>query len=183
MAEFVMKHLLAKAGRGDVSAESAALHSDELGSDIHSGTRRVLTRHGIPFEPRRAWLLDAAKASEYDLIVGMDSYNMADLRRLVYPDDRPKLHRMLEFAGVARDVADPWYTGDFDATYADVESGCAAILRLLDGNAPKCAKSRLQSVGNFGILSTPFWKSKEKNIHADNQSVDSQGTPSSCNSF
>ena len=131
MAEFVMKDMLAKAGRRDVVVESAALHTDELGNDIHRGTRRELERHGVPFTPRRAWLLDAEKASEYDLIVGMDSYNMADLRRLVHPADRPKLHRLLDFAGIARDVADPWYTGNFDETYDDVTAGCSALLRRL----------------------------------------------------
>ena len=131
MAEFVMKDMLAKAGRTDVAVESAALHTDELGNDIHRGTRRELERHGIPFSPRRAWLLDAAKASEYDLVVGMDSYNMADLRRLVYPADRPKLRRLLDFAGIARDVADPWYTGDYATAYADIREGCEALLRAL----------------------------------------------------
>ena len=130
-----MKDLLRKAGRDDVVVESAALHTDELGNDIHRGTRRELERHGIPFSPRRAWLLDAAKASEYDLIVGMDSYNMADLRRLVYPTDRQKLHRLLDFAGIARDVADPWYTGNFDETYDDITAGCAALLRRLAAEA------------------------------------------------
>ena len=131
MAEFVMKDLLRKAGREGVEVASAALHTDELGSDIHRGTRRELERHGIPFSPRRAWLLDAATASEYDLIVGMDAYNMADLRRLVYPVDIPKVRRLLDFAGVDRDVADPWYTGNFDETYADVVAGCTSILKLL----------------------------------------------------
>ena len=70
-------------------------------------------------------------AAEYDLIIGMDSYNMADLRRLVFPDDRPKLRKLLELTGNGRDVADPWYTGDFAATYADVWSGCAKLLELL----------------------------------------------------
>ena len=133
MAEFVMKDLLAKAGRTDIAVESAALHTDELGNDIHRGTKRELERHGIPFSTRRAWLLDAAKASEYDLIVGMDSYNMADLRRLVYPADRPKLRLLLDFAGIDRDIADPWYTGNFDETYADIAVGCAALLRHLEG--------------------------------------------------
>ena len=126
-----MKDLLRRAGRDDVVVESAALHTDELGSDIHRGTRRELERHGIPFSPRRAWLLDAAKAAEYDLIVGMDAYNMADMRRLVYPDDLPKVRRLLDFAGVSRDVADPWYTGNFDETYADVVAGCTALLQSL----------------------------------------------------
>jgi len=123
-----MKDMLAKAGRSDVIVESAALHTDEIGNDIHRGTRRELERHGVPFSPRRAWLLTAAKASEYDMIVGMDSANMSDLRRLVGPSDRPKLRKLLDFAGVGRDVADPWYTGEFGVTYADVEAGCRALM-------------------------------------------------------
>ena len=127
-----MKDLLTKAGRMNVAVESAALHTDELGNDIHRGTRRELERHGVPFSPRRAWLLDAAKASEYDLIVGMDGYNMADLRRLVFPDDRPKLRKLLTYAGLDRDVADPWYTGNFEETYADVILGCTRLLESLE---------------------------------------------------
>ena len=132
MAEFVMKDLLEKAGRHDVVVESAALHTDELGNDIHYGTRRELDRHGTPHTPRAAWLLSAAKASEYDLIVGMDGYNMADLRRLVSPDDRPKLRKLLTYAGLDRDVADPWYTGNFEETYADVILGCTRLLESLE---------------------------------------------------
>ena len=130
MAEFVMKDMLAKAGRNDIVVESAALHTDEIGSDVHYGTRRELSRHGIPFSPRRAWLLTAKKASEYDLIIGMDDANMRDLRRLVDPSDVPKLRKLLDFAGIDRDVADPWYTGDFEATYADVVAGSSALIRM-----------------------------------------------------
>ena len=128
MAEFVMKSLLAEAGLDGVAVESAALHTDEIGNDIHWGTRRELERHGVPFTPRAAWLLTAAKAAEFDLIIGMDRYNMADLRRLVHPADMPKLRKLLEFAGIPRDVADPWYTGNFDETYSDIVTGCRAIL-------------------------------------------------------
>ncbi len=126
-----MKDLLAKAGRGDIFIESAALHTDEIGSDIHYGTRAVLTQKGVPFASRRAWLLTAEKAKEYDLLIGMDAYNRADLMRLVYPEDRAKVHTLLEFAGSARDIADPWYTGNFDVTYADVLEGCTALLKKL----------------------------------------------------
>ena len=90
MAEFVMKELVRRAGRDDIVVESAALHTDEIGNDIHYGTRRKLLAEGIPFAPRRAWLLNAAKAREYDLLIGMDDYNMADLRRLVFPEDAGK---------------------------------------------------------------------------------------------
>lgn len=128
MAEFVMKKLVADAGRDDIRVESAALHTDEIGSDIHYGTRAKLKEKGIPFTPRAAWLLTAAKAKEYDLLIGMDSYNIADLKRLVFPEDLPKVHSLLSFAGSGRSIADPWYTGNFDETYEDVLAGCKALL-------------------------------------------------------
>ena len=123
MAEFVMKDLLEKAGRHDVVVESAALHTDELGHDIHRGTRRELDRHSIPHTPRAAWL--------------MDGYNMADLRRLVFPDDRSKLRKLLTYAGLDRDVADPWYTGNFEETYADVILGCTRLLESIEKEETK----------------------------------------------
>ena len=129
MAEFVMKDLLAKAGRDDVVVESAALHTDEIGSDTHRGTRAVLAKKGVPFSVRRAWLVDAAKASSYDYLVAMDDYNVADLKRLVYPSDLPKIRKLLSFAGKTRDIADPWYTGDFEITYLDVLEGCMALMK------------------------------------------------------
>ena len=124
-----MKDMLAKAGCDDVVVESAALHTDEIGNDIHYGTKRELLRHGIPFAPRRAWLLSSSKLREYDLVVGMDGANMRDLRQLADASDAHKLRRLLDFAGIDRDVADPWYTGDFEETYADVVAGCSALLR------------------------------------------------------
>ena len=126
-----MKDLLRKAGRTDIEVESAALHTDELGNDIHCGTRRELEKHSIPFAPRSAWLLSAAKAAEYDLLVGCDAYNKADLNRLVYPRDRPKIRLLLEFAGKSRGISDPWYTGNFEETYADVVEGCEALFKTL----------------------------------------------------
>ena len=132
MAEFVMKDLLRKAGRRDVSVESAALHTDEIGNDIHRGTRAKLREMGVATTPRQAWLLTAAKAREYDLLIGMDRYNLADLRHLVYPEDLGKVKLLLDYTGECRDVADPWYTGDFDATWEDVLAGCTAILKSLD---------------------------------------------------
>ncbi len=131
MAEFVMKDLLRKAGRDDVTVASAALHTDEIGHDMHRGTRAELTRRGIPFEPRAAWLLTPERAHGYDLIIGMDGMNMADLPHSVYPSDIRKLRKLLEFAGSPRDIADPWYTGDFAQTYEDVETGCKALLAML----------------------------------------------------
>lgn len=131
MAEFVMRELVRRAGRDDIEVASAALHTDEIGNDIHYGTRRKLQVEGIPFASRRAWLLNAAKAKEYDLLIGMDDYNIADLRRLVFPEDAGKIKKLLSFAGSERDIADPWYTGNFDQTYADILEGCTALLESL----------------------------------------------------
>ena len=131
MAEFVMKKLAAEAGRDDLLVESAALHTDEIGNDIHHGTRAKLREHGVPFAPRAAWLLTAAKAKAYDLLIGMDAANVADLRRLVGPDDKGKVRLLLSSAGLDRAIDDPWYTGDFDATYRDVLMGCTALLESL----------------------------------------------------
>ena len=134
MAEFVMKDLVAKAGLEGVEVDSAAMHNDAIGCDIHGGTRRKLIAEGVPFTRRAAWRLTAEKAREYDLIIGMDSYNMSDLRRLLRPEDLPKVHLLLEFAGVRRDIADPWYTGNFDETYSDIVEGCSALVGKLSSN-------------------------------------------------
>ncbi len=131
MAEMVMKHLVQQAGRDDIVVDSAALHTDAIGCNIHRGTRTVLLAKGIPFDRRKAWLITAAVAHEYDYLIGMDAYNRADLKRLVYPEDLPKVYTLLEFAGSPRDIADPWYTGDFELTYQDVLEGCAALLKSL----------------------------------------------------
>lgn len=131
MAEFVMKDLLRKAGRTDVVVESAALHTDAIGCDIHWGTRKKLQEMGIPFTPREAWMLTSQKAHEYDLLIGMDDYNIADLTRRVAPEDRAKIKTLLSYAGSTRPIADPWYTRNFDETYNDVLEGCTALLKTI----------------------------------------------------
>lgn len=90
MAEFVMKDMLRHAGIEDVDVESAALHTDEIGGDIHPGTKRKLRQEGIPFGHRAAWLLTAAKARRYDMIIGMDAHNRRDLQRLLPADEQHK---------------------------------------------------------------------------------------------
>ena len=135
MAEFVMKQLVREAGLSDeISVASKALHRDELGSDTHRGTREVLRAHGIPFSKRSATLMTAADYSAYDCIIGMDTENMRDLARLTGGDPQHKVHRFLSYIGEERDVADPWYTGNFEVTYRDVNAGCRALLRELTKN-------------------------------------------------
>ncbi len=131
MAQFVMAELLRQAGREGILTESAALHTDELGNDIHCGTRQALREHNIPFTPRRAWLLDAERAVQYDLILGMDHANLRDLKRLLPPEEHHKIHLLLDWAPRPRDITDPWYTGDFQETYRDVLEGCQTLLDTL----------------------------------------------------
>ena len=132
MAEFVMKHLVREAGLADnILVESKALHRDEIGRDTHRGTREVLHAHNIPFSKRRATLMSAADYSAFDIIIGMDTENMNDLDRLTGGDPDGKVRRLLSYIGEERDVADPWYTGNFEVTYRDVNAGCRALLREL----------------------------------------------------
>lgn len=132
MAEFVMKELVRRAGLQDqIMVASAACHRDELGSDTHPGTKAQLRKKGIPFTPRRARLITPQDYETYDLIIGMDNENMRDLRRLTKGDPDHKTHLLLSFAGESREVADPWYTNDFDATFTDVRKGCYALLQKL----------------------------------------------------
>ena len=132
MAEFVMRHLVEEAGLKHIEVASAALHTDEIGSDTHYGTKEVLRREGIPFSRRQARLLGAEELGDWDLIIGMDRANMRDLERLAHGKRLENMHMLLEFAGRdGEEVADPWYTRDFDATFRDVMQGCKALLSRL----------------------------------------------------
>lgn len=132
MAEFVMKDLVQKAGLADVfTIDSAACRRDEIGSDTHWGTKQKLREMGVPFTPRHARQITSADYAKYDWIIAMDGENMRDLQRLTHGDPAHKTALLLDFAGEHREVADPWYTGNFDATYDDVLKGCQALLSSL----------------------------------------------------
>ncbi len=132
MAEFVLKDIVRKAGAEESFViESMACRSDEIGSDTHPGTQRVLRAHGVPFSRRRARRVERAHYDAYDLILAMDEENMRDLRRLTGGDPAGKCHLLMEYAGEAREVADPWYTGDFETTYRDVLAGCQALFHSI----------------------------------------------------
>ncbi len=132
MAEFVMKDRLRQAGlQDDVHVESAALHRDEIGSDTHYGTKGILDSYHIPYEPRAARLATKADYEQFDYLIGMDRYNMRDLRTLYRNDPQHKLSLLMEWVGESRDVADPWYTGDFQTTFDDVDAACIALVEHL----------------------------------------------------
>ena len=132
MAEFVMKDLVKKTGLSpQFYIDSAATSREELGNDIHPGTRRVLEREGIPFSSRQARQITKSDYEAYDYIIAMDRANLRNLERLLGGDPEGKFFLFLEFAGEHRDIADPWYTGNFDETYRDIKQGCTALLEFL----------------------------------------------------
>lgn len=135
MAEFVMKELVRQAGREtEILVDSKACRTDEIGSDTHPGTKTALTAHNIPFTKRKARQIQRADYDTYDYLVAMDDENMRDLMRLTGNDPQGKCHLLLSYAGESREVADPWYTGNFEVTYQDVDKGCRALLQqLTDG--------------------------------------------------
>lgn len=132
MAEFVMKDLVKKAGlEKQIEVISKACRTDEIGSDTHFGTKRVLQAHHIPFSKRAARLIRREDYDKYDLIIAMDEENMRDLLRLTKGDPQKKCHLLMRYAGENREVADPWFTGDFETTYNDVSKGCQALLQKI----------------------------------------------------
>lgn len=129
MAEFVMKDLVHKAGFEDaVVIESAALHTDEIGSDTHYGTKEILDRYQIPYEPRQARLAKRSDYEAFDYLIGMDKFNRRDMLYLFNNDPKDKTSLLMDWTGNPHDVADPWYTGNFEVTYDDVSAGCIALL-------------------------------------------------------
>lgn len=133
MAEFVLKDLVQKKGIAEeFHIESAATSTDEIGNGPHYGTVEKLAAVGVPIDGRKvARQLRADDYDKFDVFVGMDSANIRNMRRMLQGDPDGKVYKMLEFAGEERDVADPWYTGDFDATYEDVSDGCVGLLAWL----------------------------------------------------
>ncbi len=129
MAEFIMKDLVRKAGLADrFHIGSAATSREELGNPVYPPARRKLAEHGIACAGHAARQLTAQDYENYDLLIGMDRENLRNMRRICGGDPDGKLSLLLDHTGRSRDVADPWHTGDFEATWQDVLAGCQALL-------------------------------------------------------
>ena len=136
MAEFVMKKLVSDAGlTARFQIASAATSTEEIwngiGNPVYPPAKAELARHGISCEGKRARQVTRADYAEYDYLIGMDSANIRNIKRIAGGDPEGKVHKLLEFAGSDRDIADPWYTGNFDETYRDVVEGCEALFKKL----------------------------------------------------
>ncbi len=130
MAELVLRDMAARRGV-EVCVESAATSAEELGNPVYPPARRVLVAHGLDPSGKRARQLTAKDYGKFDLIIGMDRANMRSMQRLFGGDRLGKLRLLLDYTSTPRDVADPWYTGDFEKTWEDITRGCAALLDTL----------------------------------------------------
>lgn len=129
MAEFVMKDLVSKARREhEFYIESAATSTEEIGNEVYPPARRKLAEHGIGCKGKTARQLTSRDYQRFDLIIGMDSWNIRNILRICGGDPEGKVHLLMDFTSRPGDVADPWYTGDFEATWRDVLEGCQALL-------------------------------------------------------
>ena len=132
MAEFIMKRLVCDAGReGEFEIASAATSTEEIGNAVYPPARRKLAEHGISCEGKTARQLRRDDYDRYDLLIGMDSYNIRNMNRMCGGDPEGKIRLLLDYTDRPGDVADPWYTGNFDATYRDCLDGCRALLETL----------------------------------------------------
>ncbi len=132
MAEFVMKDLVGKAGLSErFEIASAATSAEELGNPVYPPARRKLAEHGLSCEGKTARRMTREDYERYDFLIGMDEANIRNMTRLSGGDPEGKIRLLLDFAGRREEVADPWYTGDFQATWEDVLEGCTALLESL----------------------------------------------------
>ena len=129
MAEFVMKDLAKKAGAASqFYIESAATSREEIGNPVYPQARRKLAEHNISCEGHAARQMTRSDYDKYDLLIGMDSGNLRDMRRICGGDPDGKIYLLMDYTSRPGDVADPWYTGDFEATWQDVREGCCGLL-------------------------------------------------------
>ena len=137
MAEFVMKDMVKKEGLERMfHIESAATSAEEVGNPVYPPARRKLAEHGISCEGHSARQLRKADYDAFDMIIGMDSANVRNMRRICGRED--KISMLLDYTDMPGSVADPWYTGDFEATWQDVERGCGGLLKsILAGEIAK----------------------------------------------
>lgn len=132
MAEFILKDMVAKKGIADkFSIASSATSREEIGNPVYPPARERLLRSGISPEGKRAVQVTKQDYENYDLLICMDKNNLRNITRIIPADPQNKIKLLMDYAGEHRDVADPWYTGDFEITYVDIEKGCKALLKHL----------------------------------------------------
>ena len=130
MAEFILKAMVKARGlESRYFIESAAVSTEEIGNPVYPPAKRCLSQHGVWFDPAKtARQVTRKDYDRFDRIICMDASNLRWIRRIIPEDPEGKIHLMMSYAGKSRDVADPWYTGDFETTFQDLLEGCEAML-------------------------------------------------------
>ena len=135
MSEFILRDMVAKRGIADqFEIASAATSREEIGNPVYPPAKRELAKHGISCEGKRAVQITKADYGKYDYILGMEERNIRNILRIVGKDPEGKVKLLLDYSDNPRDIADPWYTGDFESTYRDVVEGCEGFLAYLEKN-------------------------------------------------
>lgn len=133
MAEFVMKYMVKKAGmENDFYIASAATSTEEIGNPVYPPARRKMAEHGISCDGHAARQITQQDYDDFDLIIGMDRANYRNMNRMFGGDDAGKVHLLMDFTDRPGEVADPWYTGNFDETWKDVNEGCSGLMSFLE---------------------------------------------------
>ena len=139
MAECIFTDIARKRGiLAEFALDSAATSREELGNPIYRPAERKLREKGVPVLPHRARQMTAADGRRFDLLIGMDDANVRAMRRIVGEANAHKVRRLLDCTGRPGEVADPWYTGDFERAYRDIDEGCRALLDALTENLFSC---------------------------------------------
>lgn len=136
MAEYILKHMALQQNISeDLYISSAATSSEEIyngiGNPVYPPAQHELAKHGITCTEKRAIQITPEDYHKYDLLIGMDEANIRNMLKIFGPDGDKKIHMLLEFAGIHRGIADPWYSGDFVKTYNDIQNGCEALLKYI----------------------------------------------------
>lgn len=132
MAQSVFQHLVDQKGvKQQFYVDSAATSREEIGNSPHYGTKSILKKNHIPLQVHYARQLTVQDGYEYDYIIGMDQWNIKEIKRILANDCPCKVFRLLDVVDHPRDIADPWYTGDFERTFEDVKEGCKFLLEKL----------------------------------------------------
>ena len=131
MAEFIMKDIVQRSGRDDFIIGSCATSTEEIGCDIYPPAKRALDLHGIQYETRMARQMTSDDYDKHDLIIAMDRNNIRNMSRFIKGDPDGKVSLMMDEVGRHIDVADPWYTGDFERTFDDISEACQALFSRL----------------------------------------------------
>lgn len=132
MAEFVMKDMARRAGvSGHFEIASAATSAEELGNPVYPAARRMLAKNGVSCAGKTARQMTRADYAAWDYLIGMERVNLRNMARIAGGDPEGKIRLLLSFAGMERDIEDPWYSGDFEGVYRQICTGCAALLELL----------------------------------------------------